>query len=129
MQCAGWPPKVEGGHAIRSVCARRGRRGGVGKDPLREFLEAVRRHGAATGNLRGLLHALVGRRISRADGSLVSHGMTWRALAAELKRARWERGTVQELALNAADLPPRDRQRFWYTAIAHAGLDRPEAVA
>ena len=34
-----------------------------------------------------------------------------------------------ELGQDPADLPPRDRQKYWYAAIAHAGLDTPEARA
>ncbi len=96
-------------------------------DRLREFLETVRTQGVAQGNLRGLLHVLVGRRIALADGTVVSSGMTWRELAALLKRMRWDPDAVQELGLDPAALPPRDRQRFWYTAIARAGLASPGA--
>jgi hypothetical protein len=98
-------------------------------DRLREFLEAIRRQGAARGNLQGLLHILIGRRISLADGTPVSAGMTWRELAAVFKRLRWDREAVREVNLDPADLPPRDRQRFWYVAIAHANVSSPEARA
>jgi hypothetical protein len=98
-------------------------------DSLRELLEAVRERQLAQGHFRGLLHILVGRRLSRADGNVVSAGMTWRDLSALLKRLRWDRETVRELGLDPATLPPRDRERFWYTAIARAGIDTPDAVA
>src|ERR671933_500877 len=98
-------------------------------DRLREFLDAVRKQGVAQGHFRGLLHILVGRRVSQADGTPVSGGMTWRELAAVLKRVRWDREAVRELNLDPADLPPRDRQRFWYAAIAQAGLDSDAARA
>jgi hypothetical protein len=98
-------------------------------DSLRELLEAVRERNLAAGQFRGLLHLLVGRRITREDGSVVSSGMTWRDLAALLKRLRWDRETVRELGLDPADLPPRDRQRFWYTAIARGGIDSADASA
>jgi hypothetical protein len=98
-------------------------------DPLREFLETVRRQGLARGNLRGLLHLLIGRRLTREDGELVSPGLTWRDLAALLKLLRWDRKAVAELGLDPAVLPPRDRQRFWYTAIAQAHVDTAEAAA
>jgi hypothetical protein len=91
-------------------------------EPLREFLNAVRHHGTARGNFLGLLHILIGRRITRTDGTLLSGGMTWRELSAVLKQMRWDRDSVRELKLDPADLPPRDRERFWYTAIAHAGV-------
>jgi hypothetical protein len=97
-------------------------------DRLRELLEAIRKGGAAPGNLRGLLHVLVGRRVTLPDGSVVSQGLTWRELAALLKRLRWDREAVRELGLDPAALPPRDRERFWFTAIAQAGLDTPAAA-
>ncbi len=100
---------------------------GVGMDSLRELLEAVREHDLARGQFQGLLHLLVGRRISREDGTLVSSGTTWRDLATLFKRLRWDREVVRELGLDPADLPPRDRQRFWYTAIARGGIDSTAA--
>ncbi len=36
---------------------------------------------------------------------------------------------MRELGLDPADLPPRDRQRLWYTAIARGGIDSPKASA
>jgi hypothetical protein len=98
-------------------------------DRLREFLEAVRQHGLAQGNFQGVLHILIGRRISRADGAVVSAGQTWRQAASLLKRARWDRNAVRELGLEPARLPPRDRQRYWYTAITLARVDSSEARA
>jgi hypothetical protein len=98
-------------------------------DQLREFLETVRRTGVAKGNLRGLLHLLIGRRVTLADGTVVSSGLTWRELANLFKQARWETDAVSELGLDPESLPPRDRQRFWYAAITQAGVDTPEARA
>jgi hypothetical protein len=98
-------------------------------DRLREFLDAVRQHGLAEGRFLGLLHILIGRRVTLADGTVVSAGLTWRAAAALLKRARWDREAVRELGLNPAALPPRDRERYWYTAIAQAHVDSPPARA
>jgi hypothetical protein len=96
---------------------------------LRELLELLRKKGTARGNFLGLLHVLIGRRITTADGTVVSAGLTWRELAGLLKRVRWEPEAVQEVGLDPANLPVRDRQRYWYTAIAQAGVDRPEAAA
>src|SRR5258708_39587684 len=93
----------------------------VGMDQLRELLNAVRDHGAVRGNFLGLLHILIGRRITRADGTLVSGGMTWRELAALFKQLRWDREVVRDLKMDPAALPPRDRERFWYPPIAQAG--------
>jgi hypothetical protein len=98
-------------------------------DSLRELLGAIRERGAAAGRFRGLLHVLVGRTVRRADGAAVASGMTWRELAALLKRVRWDREAVRELGLSPKDLPPRDREKFWYAAIARAGLASPEALA
>ena len=98
-------------------------------DELREFLQTVRTHGLAAGRFRGLLHVLVGRRINREDGSVVSAGMTWRELAAVLKRVRWDRESVRELGLEPSDLPPRDREKFWYAAMARADLNGAQARA
>jgi hypothetical protein len=98
-------------------------------DGVQTFLDELRQQGLVEGNFFGLLHVLIGRRVTRADGTLVSPGLTWRALADLLKSLRWNKDAVRELGLNPADLPPRDRQRFWYTAIAQARVDSPEAVA
>ena len=98
-------------------------------EPLRELLNAVRHQGAARGNFLGLLHVLIGRRITRADGAAVSGGMTWRELALLLKQLRWDRDAVRELNLDPAALPPRDRERFWYAAISQAGVATAAATA
>jgi hypothetical protein len=96
-------------------------------DVLREFLEDLKRQNLAQGHFLGLLHILIGRRVERADGTLVASGTTWRDLAALLKRVRWDKNFVTELGLDPARLPPRDRQRYWYTAIAQAQVDSPKA--
>ncbi len=75
------------------------------------------------------MHVLIGRRISLADGTPISAGLTWREAAALLKRVRWDPETVRELGLNPAELPVRDRERFWYTAIARAGVASADAIA
>ena len=50
-------------------------------DGLREFLDDLQQRRIATGNFLGLLHLLIGRRIERGDGALISQGCTWRMLA------------------------------------------------
>jgi len=45
-----------------------------------------------------------------------------------LKKVRWDPEMVRELGLDPDALPPRDRQRYWYTAIAHAKVDDAEAI-
>jgi hypothetical protein len=96
-------------------------------DVLREFLDDLKQRGLAEGHFLGLLNVVIGRRIDRADGTPVANGISWRDLAALLKKVRWEKGTVSDLSLDPAALPPRDRQRFWYTAIARAGVDSEAA--
>src|SRR5688500_16338897 len=87
-----------------------------GMDGLREFLEAVREHGLVGGNLRGLFHVAIGRRITRPDGTVVSTGVTWRELSNLLKGLRYEKELVAEVGAEPEELSPRDRQRFWYAA-------------
>jgi hypothetical protein len=98
-------------------------------DQLRELLATIEARGLARGNFLGLLHLLIGRRVRRTDGTPVSAGLTWREAAALLKRVRWDREAVVELGLDPAALPPRDRERYWYTAVARAGVDSAAAVA
>lgn len=96
-------------------------------DVLREFLDDLQRRGLASGLFLGMLHVLIGRRVARADGTVVANGLSWRDLAAMLKKVRWDKDAVKELGLEPAALPPRDRQRYWYTAIARAGVDSAAA--
>lgn len=91
-------------------------------DRLREMLDRLRDQGTATGRFRSLLHLLIGRRITLADGTLVSEGMTWRSAAAALKKYRWDREAVRELGLDPKELPPRDREKYWYAAVSKANL-------
>jgi len=97
-------------------------------DVLREFLDDLKRRGLTQGHFLGFLHVLIGRRIEKADGTLIANGLSWRDLAALLKRVRWDKMAVTEIGLNPADLPPRDRQRYWYMAIVQAKVDSPQAV-
>ena len=97
-------------------------------DGVREFLDDIQKRGLARGHLLGLLHILIGRRLTTSGGAAISAGLTWRDLAAELKRCRWEPEAVRELGLDPAELPPRDRQRFWYQAIAAANVGGAEAT-
>ena len=78
-------------------------------DALVAFLIELKQLGHTQGTLLGLLHILIGRSLFRADGTLVSNGVTWRGLASLLKKVRWPKETVTELGLNPEDLPPRDR--------------------
>jgi len=92
-------------------------------DRLREFLDVIREQGHAKGNFLGLLHILIGRRIATTEGEEVSRGLSWRDVSTLLKKVRWDREAIRELGLDPESLSPRDRQRFWYQAIAQAGVD------
>ncbi len=96
-------------------------------DPLQAFLEDLKRQKLADNMFLGLIHILIGRRITREDGTLISSGMTWRECAAVLKKARWKKDMVQELGLDLGDLAPRDRERFWYMAISRAKVSSEKA--
>jgi hypothetical protein len=98
-------------------------------DALSEFLNDQQLRGIAQGYFLGLLHVLVGRRVEKADGTLLSNGLTWRELSVLLKRVHWPREAVRELDLDEDALPPRDRVRFWYTAISLARVDSDKATA
>ena len=94
---------------------------------LHEFLETVRKNQLVHGHFRALLHIIIGRKIHREDGTLVSAGIAWRPLADLLREVRWDKDLVREFGLNPDDLPPRDRQRYWYAAILAAGVDTMQA--
>ena len=58
----------------------------------------------------------------------MSAGVTWRSLAALLKKLRWDKEVVRELGLDPKQLPPRDRERYWYMAIGLARIDSEAAM-
>jgi hypothetical protein len=97
-------------------------------DGFQEFLEDLKEGKHAKGNLLGLLNVLIGRRIETAQGEVISTGLTWRTLAGWLKKVRWDRDTVRELGLDPKSLPPRDRERFWYAAIAQVQVSSAHAA-
>jgi hypothetical protein len=97
-------------------------------DGLREFLDDLKQRGLAQGHLLGLLNVLIGRRIARSDGTLLTSGVSWRVLADALKRARWDKEEVRSLGIDPRTLAPRDRARYWYQAIGQARVDSPEAT-
>jgi hypothetical protein len=96
-------------------------------DALQELLGDLKRHGLGKGDLLGLFNVLIGRRITKADGTVVSDGLTWRALAGWLKKVRWDPETVRPLGLDPDNLPPRDRQQLWYAVISKAQVDSEKA--
>lgn len=96
-------------------------------EALAALLEQVRKLGLAKDNLLGFFHVLIGRTV-KAGGAVVSNGLPWRELAGWLKKLRWDTKLVAELGLDPDELPPKDRQRFWYAAITRAGVDSPQAT-
>jgi hypothetical protein len=97
-------------------------------DGVRDFLDELQKSHKARGNLLGLLHLLIGRRIGRADGTVISTGQTWRQVADVFKNVRWDPDSVRELGIDPGSLPPRDRQRYWYLAIAQAQVGSDAAI-
>jgi hypothetical protein len=97
-------------------------------DALSTVLDDLKKRGQPKGNLLGMLQVFIGRTITRSsDGVVLSKGITWRDMAGLLKKARWDPDTVRELGLDPESLPPRDRQRYWYSAIAQAKVDSSAA--
>lgn len=97
-------------------------------DGLKTFLEDVLRNDRAKGHFLGLLHILIGRTILQKDGTAISKGLTWRDAASLLKAVRYDPDAVRELKIDPATLPPRDRQRFWFQAIAQADVASAAAI-
>jgi hypothetical protein len=98
-------------------------------DALGSFLASLKRRKLAEGHFLGFLHVLIGRTISGEQGLIISRGAPWRELAAQLKKVRWNPEAVREIGIDPAELPPRDRFRYWYLAIGRAQVDSPQAVA
>jgi len=96
-------------------------------DALAELLQELKQSDLARGHFLGFLQVIIGRRILKKDGAVVASGVTWRELAVQLKKLRWNTDAVKEIGLNPDDLPPRDRERYWYTAIMRAHVDTPDA--
>jgi hypothetical protein len=98
-------------------------------DGIRDLLEAARTNGLVAGRFRGLLHIAIGRTITKPDGTKLSDGLTWRAVAALLKALRFDPELGRELGADPDTLSPRDRERYWYAVIAMARVDGADAVA
>ncbi|HEX4610933.1 MAG TPA: hypothetical protein VH092_22270 [Urbifossiella sp.] len=94
---------------------------------IRGLLDAARTHGLVAGHFRGLLHIAIGRTVADTSGAVLSRGLTWREAAALLKELRYDRELVREYGADPDTLAPRDRERFWYAAIAQARVDSAEA--
>jgi hypothetical protein len=100
-----------------------------GMDGIRELLETAREHGLASAHFRALLHIAIGRKVTRLNGTVISSGVTWRELAALLKELHFDRELARQSGADPGTLAPRDRERFWYSAIALAHVDSPEVSA
>lgn len=100
-----------------------------GMDGIRDLLATARDDGLAAARFRGLLHVAIGRRITKSNGTIVSNGITWRQLAALLKDLQFDRNLARNFGVDPTALAPRDRERFWYSVIALARVDSPEASA
>jgi hypothetical protein len=98
-------------------------------DALPVFFDFLKKKGLTKGHFLGFIHVLIGRRVTREDGTLISAGLGWREVASWLKKTRWDPEVVREVGQDPNALPPRDRQRFWYSAIAQAGVDSAAASA
>jgi hypothetical protein len=98
-------------------------------DALPTFFDTLKKNGLTKGHFLGFIHVLIGHRIIQTDGTLVSRGLGWREVATWLRKTRWDPEAVRELGVNPDALPPRDRQRFWFTAIAQAGVGSDTASA
>src|SRR5262249_55216736 len=95
-------------------------------DALPALLKLLMKKDLAKGHFLGFLNVLIGRRISR-DGEPVSQGLSWRAMGTWLRKTRWDPNDHKELGHAPKSLPPRDRQRYWFTAIAQAHIDSSTA--
>lgn len=98
-------------------------------DGIRDLLEAARTAGLAAGRFRGLLHIVIGRSVSKPDGTKLSAGLTWREVATLLKTLRYDIELGREVGADPDTLSPRDRERYWYAVIALARVDSADAVA
>lgn len=98
-------------------------------DGTRTFLEIVLTNRLAEGRLRGVFHVAIGRRVTATDGTVLATGTTWRALATLLKDLKFEKEWVRAFGVDPDTIAPRDREKFWYHAVALARVDSVEARA
>lgn len=96
-------------------------------DGVLRLLELVHTHGLARGHLRGVFHIAIGRKISTPDGTVISQGMSWRELSLLLKQLKYDKDLVSEIGNEPEILAPKDREKMWYFAIAHAKVDSAQA--
>lgn len=101
----------------------------LGMDGTRTLLEVLLNHGLAEGRLRGVFHLAIGRRVTSDDGSVLATGVTWRELAGLLKDLKYQKEWVRAFGVDPDTVAPRDKEKFWYHAIAMAKVDSVEARA
>ncbi len=126
------PVVIPGAARIIAPEPDRERAAGVRSDRMegvRDLLEAARTNGLVAGRFRGLLHVVIGRTITKPDGTKLSAGLTWREVAALLKALRFDPEFGREAGADPDTLSPRDRERYWYSVIAMARVDGAEAMA
>jgi hypothetical protein len=98
-------------------------------DGTRTLLEFILARGLAEGRLRGVFHVAIGRRVTADDGTVLATGVTWRELAALLKDLKYDKEWVRAFDVDPDVIAPRDKEKFWYHAVALAKVDSAEARA
>ena len=96
-------------------------------DALQVLFELLMQKDLTKGHFIGFINVLIGRRILFEDGTPVSQGLSWRDVATWLRKTRWDPDAAKELGQDPKALPPRDRQRYWFTAIAQSRIDSAAA--
>jgi len=97
-------------------------------DALTELFELLQTKSLTRGLFLGFLNVMIGRRITSPQGKAVSGGLAFRDLAAWLKKVRWDPDAVKELGFDPNQLPIRDRQRYWFSAICQAQVGSEAAL-
>lgn len=98
-------------------------------DGTRTLLELILARKLAEGRLRGVFHIAIGRRVTADDGSVLATGVTWRELAGLLKDLKYDKEWVRAFGVDPDIIAPRDKEKFWYHAVALAKVDSAEARA
>lgn len=98
-------------------------------DGTRTLLELILARKLAEGRLRGVFHLAIGRRVTADDGSVLATGVTWRELAGLLKDLKFDKEWVRAFGVDPDVIAPRDKEKFWYHAVALAKVDSAEARA
>ena len=98
-------------------------------EALATLLDHIKKQGLATGNVLGFFHVLIGRHMQRGRTAKSSPPACPRAKLYELaQEGPLGHQPGHRAEYEAEELPPKDRQRFWYGAIAKAGVDSAAAA-